>query len=332
MSACHHPSDRILTTVALATPKGSKFEVKSFIGNCRGQIFLSSSFISISSGDFAAEIDPNGAQLSALKDREAHDLLWSGDPGVWAGRAPILFPIVGMLVDGKYRLGSQTYHLPRHGFARNRLFSVPSRGPSSAVFRLSSDAETLKVYPFEFELDIRFEVNGPMLSMTATVCNKGTQNMPASFGWHPAFRWPLPFAQPRSSHFIEFEADEPAPVRRIDSAGLLTPQRLATPIQNRRLLLTDSLFENDALILDQVNSRSVTYGCEQGPRLQVSFPDSPYLGIWTKPGGAQFICIEPWNGVTDAEGFAGDFKDKPGVFRVAPGGSTSIRVSITLLR
>jgi galactose mutarotase-like enzyme len=295
-------------------------------------MILSSACISISSADLAAEIDPNGAQLSALTDRSAHDLLWSGDPAVWAGRAPILFPIVGMLVGGKYRLGSKTYQLPRHGFARNRLFSIQSPSPSSAIFALRSDDETWKVYPFKFELDIHFEVGGPTLSLTATIRNTGVEDMPASFGWHPAFRWPLPYAQPRSSHFIEFETDEPAPVRRIDSAGLLIPTRFATPIQNRRLLLADSLFEHDALILDQVRSRSVIYGCEQGPRLRVSFPDSPYLGIWTKPGGAQFICIEPWNGLTDAEGFAADFKDKPGVFRVAPGDSNSITVTLTLLR
>lgn len=293
---------------------------------------MASSFISISSANLAAEIDPHGAQLSVLRDAEARDLLWNGDPSVWAGRAPILFPIVGMLVDGKYRLGSKNYPLPRHGFARNRQFSVHVHTPSSAIFRLAADDATRQVYPFDFELDIRFDVEADTLTLTATIRNQGAQDMPASFGWHPAFRWPLPFGQPRASHFIEFEADEPCPVRRIDSAGLLTPQRQASPIVNRRLVLDDSLFQDDALILDEPRSRSVIYGSAQGPRLRVGFPDSPYLGIWTKPGGTQFICIEPWNGVTDAENFGGDFKDKPGVLVIAPGDSRSIKITLTLLR
>ena len=78
----------------------------------------SRAWVSISSGELSAEIDPNGAQLSSLKDRNAHELLWNGDPEVWAGRAPLLFPIVGALAGGSYRLGCDRYPLSRHGFAR----------------------------------------------------------------------------------------------------------------------------------------------------------------------------------------------------------------------
>jgi galactose mutarotase-like enzyme len=153
--------------------------------------------------------------------------------------------------------------------------------------------------------------------------------MPASFGYHPAFRWPLPFGQPRSSHFIQFETDEPGPVRRVDSSGLLTPERHPTPIAHRHLALRDELFQDDVLIFDQIRSRSVIYGSEHGPRFHVSFPDAPYLGVWTKPA-AHFICIEPWHGVTDPEGYSGDFKEKPGVFVVAAGGFLATKMQITL--
>jgi galactose mutarotase-like enzyme len=95
-------------------------------------------------------------------------------------------------------------------------------------------------------------------------------------------------------------------------------------------LLDDSLFTNDALIFDQVCSRSVIYGAADGPRIRVDFPDAPYLGIWTKPG-APFICIEPWHGIADPAGFNGDFTAKPGVFTVAPGGVQSIETRITLV-
>jgi galactose mutarotase-like enzyme len=154
--------------------------------------------------------------------------------------------------------------------------------------------------------------------------------MPASFGHHPGFRWPLPFGQARSAHFIEFDSDEPAPARRIDSAGLLTLERHPTPIAHRRLALADSLFQDDVLIFDQINSRSVLYGSNDGPRIKIGFPDAPYLGVWTKPGAA-FICIEPWHGVTDREGFSGEFTDKPGVFVLKSAGSFCTRMDITLI-
>ncbi|MGD0493970.1 MAG: aldose 1-epimerase family protein [Steroidobacteraceae bacterium] len=289
-----------------------------------------STWIPLQSSDLIAEIDPLGAQLSVLRDRGGRDLLWDGDPGVWKGRAPLLFPIVGALAGGSYRLGSKTYRLPRHGFARGRQFAVTTSTRTTAVFELAADKESFEVYPFRFALEVRFELDGPTFSVTATVRNNGDQSMPASFGYHPALRWPLPFGGERSRHVIEFERDEPAPIRRLDADGLVTPVAHATPISNRRLVLADSLFQDDAVIFDQIRSRSVIYGADVGPRLRMSYPDAPYLGIWTKPG-APFICIEPWHGLADPEGFSGDFSAKPGVFVVSPDADVAIKMSITLL-
>jgi galactose mutarotase-like enzyme len=286
--------------------------------------------IPLSSADLHAEINPLGAQLCVLRDAHGRDLLWNGDPAFWTGRAPILFPIVGELAGGRYRLGEKTYSLSRHGFARGKPFNVVAATATTATLRLQSDASTLPLYPFQFELDIRFAVNGATLAVTTAVRNLGATNMPASFGYHPGLRWPLPYGRERSAHFIEFTADEPAPIRRLDGTGLLSSAPLPTPVSNRRLLLEDGLFTNDAVIFDQVRSRSVTYGANDGPRIRVSFPDAPYLGIWTKPG-APFICIEPWHGMADPAGFTGDFTVKPGVFTVAPGGVQSIEMTLTLL-
>jgi len=286
-------------------------------------------WVSLGSGNLTAEVNPLGAQLSALRDGTGRDLLWGGDPSVWTGRAPLLFPIVGTLAGGCYRLGSTVHQLPRHGFARGRLFEVTEATSAAASFRLTADAASLQVYPFHFELDVRFALDGPTLSVTTYIRNVGDQDMPASFGYHPAFRWPLPFGRDRSSHFIEFACDEPAPIRRLNADGLLTLQRHPTPISNRRLVLADALFRNDVVIFDEIRSSSVTYGADEGPRLRISYPDTPYLGVWTKPG-ANFICIEPWHGVSDPEGFSGDFTAKTGVFMVSPGASVPMTVAITL--
>ena len=289
----------------------------------------SGSWVRVRSAALSAEINPLGAQLSVLRDREARDLLWNGDAAVWASRAPILFPIVGSLAGGRYRLGNRTFALSRHGFARGKAFEVVATTGSSATFRLRADESTLAVYPFPFELEVSYVLASSTLSVTALVRNTGSEPMPASLGFHPGLRWPLPYGATRGAHFIEFEADEPAPVRRINSDGLLVPEGFPTPVVNRRLMLSEDLFRDDVLIIDQLNSRSLRYGPAGGPVIEVRFPDARYLGLWTKPG-APFICIEPWQGITDPAGFSDDFTRKPGVFSVVPGASHSLNMGITL--
>jgi galactose mutarotase-like enzyme len=287
-------------------------------------------WICLSSDTLTVQIDPLGAQLSVLRDRAGRDLLWDGNPSIWAGRAPLLFPIVGALNGGAFRLGAKRYELPRHGFARGSRFSVVNAEPTRAVFKLGASDETQRKYPFAFELDVEFQLAGPTLTIESIIRNRGSKVMPASLGYHPAFRWPLPYGESRPAHYIEFEADEPAPVRMLDSDGLVKPEPIPTPITGRRLALDDALFRSDAIIFEGIRSRQVFYGAGQGPRIGVSYSDSPYLGVWTKPG-ANFICIEPWNGLADPQGFAGDFTEKPGISLIPAGGKKAIKIAITLL-
>lgn len=289
----------------------------------------SSEWVSLSAGAMTVEINPLGAQLSTLRNR-GNDLLWDGDPTIWNGRAPLLFPIIGALAQGCYRVGGRTFHLPRHGFARGRRFDLVESTPSSAMFRLTADAASLAIYPFRFELNVRFSLVDNTLSVVTEVRNSDDQDMPASIGYHPAFRWPLPFGKARESHAIEFADDEPDPCRRLDAQGLLTAELHPTPISNRRLELTDVLFENDVIIFDQIKSRSVTYGAVGAPSIRVSFPDALYLALWSKPG-AKFVCVEPWHGVADPEGFSGNLATKPGIRVLSPGSAMLLSMEITVL-
>jgi galactose mutarotase-like enzyme len=291
----------------------------------------SPAWVPLISPELTVEINPLGAQLSVLRDSDGRDLLWNGEPSVWAGRAPILFPIVGSLAEGRYRIGATTYQLPRHGFARGKLFEVTEARPAKAVFRLKPDSETLKVYPFQFELDVSFALNGSTLSVVSTVRSRDRVPMPASVGYHPAFRWPLPYGSERAIHYIEFAQEEDPSIRRLDGAGLLTAVRHPTPISNRRLLLDDALFRDDVVILNDMRSHSLTYGGDKGARIQVSYPDASFLGLWTKPG-AGFICIEPWQGIADEVGFTGEFAQRLGVFTLAPGAERALSMDISLLR
>ena len=290
---------------------------------------MADTWIPLRSAQLTAQIDPHGAQLSVLQDASGRDLLWDGDPAIWAGRAPLLFPIVGALAGARYRLGGREYALPRHGFARGSRFDLRKSDAAHATFVLGADQASRAVYPFEFELSVRYALRGATLEIRTELLNPGSTGLPASFGHHPAFRWPLPYGEPRDAHRVEFDRDEPDPVRRLDAQGLLKPAGEPTPVRGRQLTPTDAMFEADVLILDAVRSRSLTFGVPGRPRIRVDFPDSPYLGFWTKPQ-APFLCIEPWHGIADPAGFSGEFTAKPGVFIVPPGTTRSMTMSISL--
>ncbi|MEQ7872760.1 aldose 1-epimerase family protein [Sphingomonas sp. ASV193] len=279
-------------------------------------------------GGLSAAVNPIGAELWWLRDPQGRNLQWDGDPAFWTGRAPILFPIVGRLNDDRLRWRGETYRMEKHGFARRRRFAVEAASDAAVTLVLAADAESRAQYPFDFALRLIFAVEGASLSVTARVDNPGDEPLPFSFGFHPALRWPLPFGQPRSDHRILFARDEPEAVHRIGRDGLLARTE-PTPIDGRELILRDALFEDDALLFLGLESRSVTYGADQGPRLRVDFPGFPDLGVWTKPG-AGYVCIEPWHGYADPHGFEGEFDEKPGIMRLDPGATWRATMTITL--
>jgi len=286
--------------------------------------------ITISADGLSATIEPLGAELVSLTDADGREYMNDGNPAFWTGRAPLLFPIVGALRDGGYRLDGRDYALPRHGFARTSRFETIDVGPEAATFRLTDSAATREAYPFAFALEMDFRLSGPTLFTLATVINTGDNPLPFSFGYHPAFAWPLPGGAAKGDHRVTFAEPEPQPVRRIDPpTGLLLPEAFPTPVDGRTLTPTAALFEPDALIWDDVTSREVMFGTDDGARLDIRFPDTPMLGIWQKPG-APFLCIEPWQGHADPVGFDGDFRDKPGIVMLPPGEQRSFRMDVTL--
>ncbi|MEZ0496494.1 aldose 1-epimerase family protein [Sphingomonas sp. IW22] len=285
--------------------------------------------IEIASVGLSAAINPLGAELTHLRDAEGRELMTDADPAYWTGHAPILFPIVGELNGGRYRLDGRDYALPQHGFARRRMFELVEQSERAVTLRLTDDAESRAVFPRAFALDVRHSLNAATLTTTVTVENRDERDLPASIGFHPAFAWPLPYGRARADHRILFERIEPEQLARIVPGGLIGPADRDSPLDGRTLALRDELFTNDALVWQRVESRSVAYGAEDGPRLRIDFPDTPMLGIWTKPGAA-FVCVEPWHGIADPEGFTGEIWDKPGIHRLAPGERWSVEMAVTL--
>lgn len=286
--------------------------------------------VTIASGALTARVHPLGAELWSLRDAQGREFMTDADPAFWTGHAPLLFPIVGALAEDRYRIDGDTFTLPRHGFARRMPFELAARDDDRVTFRLTDSAATCAIYPFAFVLEMAFVVDGATLRMTATVSNPGARPLPFAFGYHPAFAWPLPGGAAKAAHRVVFEKDEPGALRVLDAAsGLIAAKPRVTPVKGRELALSPDLFAADALIWDDLASRALSYGADGGSWLDIAFPDMPMLGLWQKPG-AHYLCIEPWQGHADAVGFAGDFREKPGVVLLLPGEQRHFRMDVTV--
>lgn len=284
----------------------------------------------IRSDMLSAAIDPLGAELLSLADTQGRQLMTDADPRWWTGHAPLLFPFVGRCRGDAYRYEGRDYPIPQHGFARHMPFTISRQSEQAVRFQLVADDSTRAVYPFDFRLDMDFALDGATLVMTASISNDGGNSMPFSFGYHPAFAWPLPFGGTVEEHRIVFEKPEPAPIRRVgEEPGLIAHASAPSPVVGDTLAPTHAMFENDALIWDKLESRALLWGVPGQPRLRIAFPDTPWLGLWQKPG-AHYLCVEPWAGMADLEGFAGDVWGKQGIVALAPGATRRFRMDVTL--
>ena len=292
------------------------------------------SLVELWADGLGAAIDPHGAQLMSIRTSAGDELLWQGDPDIWPDRAPILFPVIGPVADGVIRHRGERYPMPAHGFAQQREFAVRGHMRNRAVFELRADDATREQYPFEFTLRVAFDLEPDALLTTISVTNQGGEPMPADVGFHPGFRRPLASGQDGAGFGIVFAAPEPAPIRRgVDDPIFLTAEEYPTPVEGRMLPLRPALFEDNAMVFDRIASHSLTYGpleAEDGPWLRVSYPDSPYLAIWSRPG-APFTAIEPWQGLPSPVGFTGDLIDKPGIAVLQPGETRSWRLHVAIM-
>ncbi|MBR4727874.1 MAG: aldose 1-epimerase family protein [Clostridia bacterium] len=268
------------------------------------------------------EIDTQGAQLHALTSKQTgKDYLWRGDPAIWYGQAPILFPIIGQLIDNSYCFEGRRYTMPKHGLARKLPFTLDSIGASQAVFRLDSSEETRASYPFDWSLYAAFSLDGAALTNRLTVVNRTNGPMLFSVGAHPAFNCAI-------GDRLVFEQAETVSAEKIDKENLLRPERFPVLENARELVLTKDLFNDDALILSGLRSRSVELTGEHA--LKFTFGDCPFLGIWAKPG-APYVCIEPWYGINDDHTPRADFSEKRGIQRLEQGETFSFAWTAEIL-
>lgn len=279
----------------------------------------------ISNSKLEASIKHNGAELFSLKNNQNKEYIWEGNPEFWGKHSPILFPIVGTLKNNTYTINKNEYHLPRHGFARDMEFQLIEKTESSAVFSLRSNEETLKKYPFEFELQLIYTLRETTLDIEYRVINKGETKMPFSIGAHPAIALPENF----ENYAFEFEKEEVLEYYLLEN-DLISNKTKILETTNNIIPLDYKLFENDALIFKTLKSNSLTILENSKPYIKVDFEDFPSLGIWTK-NKAPFICIEPWLGYSDTAENSGDLFQKEGIIVLDANQTFNSKFSIKIL-
>lgn len=255
-----------------------------------------------------------GCELTSVYSKVNNcEYLWQGDPAYWSGQSPILFPIVGRLIDDKYRLDGKEYEMPKHGFARKTEWFFEGADASSMKFRLSETEETLAIYPYHFDVVVKFTLDGNKLIVSHDIVNKNDNVMYASLGAHPAFNCEI-------GDRLVFDLPETLETEKIDLVkSLRMPETIPVLNNETDIIITEDIFNEDALILHGIKSENITLVSDKHDRkVKFNLGNAPYLGIWAKPG-APYVCIEPWCGVNDSYEKKDDFSQKDGINAINAG-------------
>lgn len=273
----------------------------------------------------------HGAELQTVFHKQHNiEYLWQGEASIWPRKAPVLFPIVGKVKDNQYTYKQDSYSLPQHGFARDNAFTLISSTDSSCTYRLTNTEETLKVFPFEFELDIIYAIEGATLKVAYRIHNPSTKNeIYFSIGAHPGFRCPLVEGEKFEDYYLEFEKAEKLNRILLDG-GLRGDQTEVVALTNNKLPLTVDLFgPKDAIVVSGLNSERISLKSNKSIHgLHFDYQNYPWFGIWSKPG--PFVCLEPWMGVADDIHSTGEFIKKESIQFLKPNTEVLFTYSIEL--
>lgn len=254
-----------------------------------------------------------GAELTSIK-LNGHEYLWSGDKKYWGRQSPILFPIVGRLKNDKTIIEGKEFSMGRHGFARNMEFDEVCSSKDKVVYVLKSNEETLKSYPYHFELYISYELIGNRVKVTYEVNNIDDKTIFFSIGGHPAFCCPMNEGESFNDYYVEFSENETQYfISQTDGCIEFTDKKILD--NERRIDLSkEKLKAVDTYIFHKLKSEVVSVKSDKSTRsVAVHATDFPFYGIWTQDSDAEFICLEPWYGITEAINSNGKFEDKLGI-------------------
>lgn len=278
-----------------------------------------------------ATIKEHGAELASLRSKETGlEYIWAGDAKYWGRQAPVLFPIVGRLKDDQYQVADKTYHLGQHGFARDRDFAIREQTATKVVLELKADEASKELYPFDFCLQLSYELTASGLVVDYRVDNPSQEPIYFGIGGHPAFKTPLTPKESFSDYELTFSTDYRLP--KIPLTNGLTDiesARLSAPTAT----VSRELFKDDALIydLEQKPTKVSLTSKTSGHGVSLNVTDAKFMGIWsTYPKEGQFVCLEPWWGLADTTDSNGDFTQKYAINRLDKAASFNHQYEITV--
>ena len=257
----------------------------------------------------------HGGEIHSIVSKiDETEYLWDGNPEYWKYHAPILFPIVGKVVNSKYRVNGKTYEMPQHGLARTSEFALFSKMDDEITFELNYSEESLKVYPYKFSLKSTYKLEDNTVNVTYSVKNLDDKTIYFSIGTHPAFMCPINKEEKLEESYLEFSEKETSDRRVLTKEGYMSHNKSECLNSTDTLMLSKELFKDDALVFDNLKSDKITIKSKNSSKaLTVDFNGFPYMGIWAPKYGAPFVCIEPWFGHADYENFSGEFSGKEGI-------------------
>ncbi|EMV4606919.1 aldose 1-epimerase family protein [Listeria monocytogenes] len=266
------------------------------------------------------EMKTAGAELTRIFHKDTGlEYLWNADSEFWGRHSPVLFPTVGRLVEDTYLVDGKPYHLGQHGFARDRDFQVVEQTEKSVRFELDADEDSLAVYPYKFKLSIIYTIEKNTVAVSYEVENTDNKRIYFSIGAHPAFNLPLTDGTTFEDYYLDFGTEENLETLCLEGPYRSGEIKKVVDEAARYLPLNYDLFKNDALIFEALKQKEMTIKSDKTPHfVKVSFPEFPFVGVWTAKAGTPFLCIEPWYGIADGAGESVELRDKAGIEHLEP--------------
>lgn len=283
-----------------------------------------------------AVIDTFGAELKSFKDGFATEYMWQANPEFWGKTSPVLFPSVGNVRNNKCLIGGKEYTMPKHGFARDMEFKVCYQSDEKAIFSLMSNEETKKFYPFDFNFQITYELDGCTLIIKYDVFNMSDdKDMPYCIGGHPAFNIPLTEEDKFENYNICFDQVEciDSPIFNLEDMYWSNENRVRLLDNTDKLKLSYDLFKDDAILFENTKSTTVNV-CSilTGRGVRVKYEGFNMIAFWTPLGkNAPFMCVEPWCGSAIFSDEDDNFENKRGTQFLKPNKKNTHKISITML-
>ncbi|EOW1565870.1 aldose 1-epimerase family protein [Listeria monocytogenes] len=266
------------------------------------------------------EMKTAGAELTRIFHKDTGlEYLWNADSKFWGRHSPVLFPTVGRLVDDTYLVDGKQYHLGQHGFARDRDFQVIEQTDNTVRFELDADEDSLAIYPYKFKLSIIYTIEKNTVAVSYEVENTDNKRIYFSIGAHPAFHLPLTDGTTFEDYYLDFGTEENLETLCLEGPYRSGDIKKIVDEPARYLPLSYDLFKNDALIFEALKQKEMTIKSDKTPHfVKVSFPEFPFVGVWTAKLGTPFLCIEPWYGIADGAGESVELRDKAGIEHLEP--------------